>query len=129
MLFASRMKKVSLITHSNYLDSLIHSLHESGLMQITDIHRETPQRLQEIDVERASMDPEAGECATYEMRLTRIIKILSRFAEKQKGVAAILHPKPVVKKQVQSRSLPAILKDASFFCQKQKRWWYNLKKK
>ncbi len=118
MLFASRMKKVSLITHSNYLDSLIHSLHESGLMQITDIHRETPHRLQEINVERAAMNPEAGECATYEMRLTRIIKILSRFADKQKGIAAILHPKPVEKKQVQPRSLPAILKEASLLLSK-----------
>lgn len=118
MLFASRMKKVSLVTHSNYLDSVIHSLHESGLMQITDIHRETPQKLKEIDVERADMYPEAGECATYEMRLTRIIKILSRFAKKQKGIASILHPKPVEKKQIQHRSLPTILKEANLLLSK-----------
>jgi len=118
MLFASRMKKVSLVTHSHYLNSLIQSLHESGLMQITDIHRETPQRLEEIDIEKASMDPEAGECATYEMRLTRIIKILSRFADKQKGIASLLHPKIVEKKYVQHRSLPIILKEASLLLSK-----------
>jgi len=119
MLFPSRMKKTSLITHAKYLDQLVTSLHESGLMQITDIHRETPKRLQENNIEKASMEPEAGECATYELRLTRIIKILSPFVAKQRGgMKSLLHPKTVEKKQVKPHSVQTLLKNASVLLNK-----------
>ena len=116
MLFPSKMKQVSLLVHGDHLDSLVETLHESGLLQITDIHRETPERLESL--EKASMHPHAGECATYELRLTRIIKILARFAEKKGGIQGLLHPTLPPKKKVMHRPLKEILKDATDLLEK-----------
>ena len=116
MLFPSKMKQVSLLVHGDHLEPVVETLHESGLLQITDIHRETPERLENL--EKASMHPHAGECATYELRLTRIIKILSRFAEKKSGVQVFLHPTLPEKKLVPHRSLQNILNEASQLLEK-----------
>ena len=89
MLFASRMKKVSLVTHSNYLNSLIDSLHESGLMQITDIHRETPQRLQEIDVERAQSAIDRAKERLAKKRDTDDIDFIRAEAALQRAISRI----------------------------------------
>lgn len=104
------MRKASIIIHEDHLDSLVSSLHESGLMQITDIHREMPERMEEL--ERASMHPEAGECATYELRLTRILDIFSHFSSRPGGIRALLHPEILERKEV-PRSLKKIYEKAS----------------
>ena len=40
------MKKVSLIVHQNYVEDVIHKLHEIGMMEIVDISKEDPKTLE-----------------------------------------------------------------------------------
>ena len=68
------MKKVSLVVYHKFLEETIKKLHENGLMEIIDISKEEPEIIGEI--EKASMHPDAGICANYELRLSRIIDIL-----------------------------------------------------
>jgi V/A-type H+-transporting ATPase subunit I len=105
------MSKVSILVHRDELNQLVDRLHESGLMQITEIRHEHPELLKEL--EPASMDPEVSNCASYELRLSRIIEILDRFYPKPKGIKALLHPEIVKPKRVSWRALEEIYKDAA----------------
>jgi V/A-type H+-transporting ATPase subunit I len=100
------MKKVSLIVYQTYVEKIIDALHETGLMQITDISKEEPKILEEA--EKASMHPEAGNCTTYELRLSRLIDILSGIKSSPKGLKTILHPQLPKVKDVEDRSLGEI---------------------
>lgn len=106
MLFPARMKKVSLIVYQTYVEKIIDALHETGLMQITDISKEEPKILEEA--EKASMHPEAGNCTTYELRLSRLIDILSGIKSSPKGLKTMLHPQLPKVKDVEDRSLGEI---------------------
>ena len=91
------MKKVTLVVHRNYVEEVIKTLHEKGLMQIIDISKEDPKALE--DAEKAGMHPEAETCAIYELRLTRLIDILKKITPRKKGIKAILNPElPEIKK-------------------------------
>jgi V/A-type H+-transporting ATPase subunit I len=106
MLFPAKMKKVSLIVHQDYVDDVIESLHESGLVEIINIEKEEPSTLQ--IAEKAEADPEAGVCANYELRLTRLIDILRRVKKTPSGLKALFHPQLPEVKTVESRYLEEI---------------------
>ena len=91
------MKKASIIVHQNYVEEVIKNLHETGLMEIIDISKEDPSILE--DAERASTHPDSETCVTYELRLSRLIGILSRIKPKKGGIKAIFNPElPEIKK-------------------------------
>jgi V/A-type H+-transporting ATPase subunit I len=81
------MKKVSLIVHQNYVEAVIKTLHETGMMEIIEIFKEKPETLEII--EQASMFSDAEICATYNLRITRLIDILKSIEHKPKGLKAI----------------------------------------
>jgi len=97
------MKKASLIVHQNYVEVVIKTLHETGLMEIIDISREEPDEIQNL--EQASMDPDASVCTTYELRLAKLIDILKRTKKRSSGLKTILHPQIPEVKTVEERSL------------------------
>ncbi len=94
------MKKVSIVVHKNYLEELVKKLHESGYMQIDDISKEEPKILSEL--EKSSMHPEAGVCANYELRLSRLIDILSKVKKKEKGIKSLLNPTKIDPQKIDS---------------------------
>jgi V/A-type H+-transporting ATPase subunit I len=83
------MKKVSLIVHQVYLDDVLKSLHEAGIVQIIDISKDE-QLLEES--EQIEMHPDADICNGYESKLSRLIEILNKTKKKPKGMKAMLHP-------------------------------------
>ncbi|MEE9440784.1 MAG: V-type ATP synthase subunit I [Candidatus Thermoplasmatota archaeon] len=97
------MKKVSLVVHQNYVDGIIKTLHENGMMEIIDISKEEPEILK--DSEKASMHPDASICTNYELRLSRLIDILDTIRIKQKGIKSLLHPELPEVKTVENSSL------------------------
>lgn len=99
------MKKVTVLVYHTYLQEVIDTLHETGLMEIIHIGKKEPDFVQ--DIELASMDPEASILTTYELRLTRLIDILKTMQKRPSGIKAFLHPqlpevKTIEKKQVSS---------------------------
>jgi len=100
------MKKTSLIVHQNYVEDVITTLHKTGMMEIIDISKEEPETLETI--EKASMDPEAGTCTTYELRVSRVIDILKKALTKPRGIKALLHPQLPEIKTVEEGSLEEI---------------------
>ncbi len=97
------MKKVSLVVHQNYVENVIKTLHENGMMEIIDISKEEPEILK--DSEKASMHPDASICTNYELRLSRLIDILDTIRIKQKGIKSLLHPELPEVKTVENSSL------------------------
>ncbi len=100
------MKKVSLVVHQNYVENVIKTLHENGMMEIIDISKEEPEILK--DSEKASMHPDANICTNYELRLSRLIDILDTIRIKQKGIKSLLHPELPEVKTVENSSLEEI---------------------
>jgi len=100
------MKKTSLIVHQNYVEDVITTLHNTGMMEIIDISKEEPETLETI--EKASMDPEAATCTTYELRISRVIDILKKARSKPRGIKALLHPQLPEIKTIEEGSLEEI---------------------
>ena len=84
MLFPSEMSRVAILTHQEQSDQLVERLHHAGLMEISRTSME--------DVEEGSMHPEVDQCASRELRLTRILNILKQYEKKQSGIRAMLQP-------------------------------------
>jgi len=84
------MKKTSIVVHQNYLEEVIKSLHEEGIMEIIDISKEEPEILK--DTERGESHPEAETLYNYELRLSRLIDILKVVTPKKGGIKNILKP-------------------------------------
>ncbi len=100
------MKKVSLIIHQNYLENAIEKLHETGLMEIIEISKDEPKLLEEL--EQVSMHSDAGLCANYKLRISRLIGILKKIKIKPKGIKGLLKPELPKIKTVERRSIDEI---------------------
>jgi len=97
------MAKVSILVYQDQLNPLIDKLHESGLLQITDIRHEEPEILEKLYP--ASPTEEYAKCVTYELKLTRILEILEKYSQRETGLKALLHPEPIVPKPVRVKTL------------------------
>ena len=100
------MKKVSLIVYQDYLEDVIKTLHNTGIVEIIDITKEEPETLEET--EKSEIHPDAGTCTNYELRLTRLIDILRKTKKSSKGIKEMLRPELPEKKVVWERSLDEI---------------------
>lgn len=97
------MKKTTLIVHQNYVEKVIKNLHENGMMEIIDISKDDQELLKTTEI--ASTHPEAEPCATYVLRLSRLIGILKRIKPKKSGIKAILNPELPELKFVEDRNI------------------------
>ena len=84
------MKKTTILLYHSYLEDVIKGLHEKGLMEIATITREEAESLGSL--QSSQMHPEAALCQNYLSRLSSIISILKKSAEKKTGINALLHP-------------------------------------
>jgi len=98
------MSQVAILTHHRHSESLVEILHHTGLMQISQTTT--------ADVEKGSMHPDVHACATYELRLTRILDILKQYEEKKKGIRASLRPSMPERQKVPARTLSEKLASA-----------------
>ena len=101
------MTKSTIIIHHQYLEDVIHSLHETGLMEINTITKEQAEHLE--DIQKAHADPEVSVFQDYETRLTNLIKILQRAKEKTSGIKALLHPQLPTIQKVEDLSIEELL--------------------
>ncbi|UCF13091.1 MAG: V-type ATP synthase subunit I [Thermoplasmatales archaeon] len=104
------MKKVSLIVYQDYVEDVIKTLHEAGLVEIIDISKEAPLTLEEA--EKAETHPEAGTCTNYGLRLSRLIDILSKTKKSPSGIKAMLNPQLPVVTSIEDRFLDELYSHA-----------------
>jgi len=97
MMFPSEMSRIFILTHDRHSDELVKILHESGLMEIMTSSLE--------GLEEGAMHADVGICASYELRLTRIIEILKKYEKKKKGIKAALKPSITEKIDVEKTTL------------------------
>ncbi len=96
------MKKVSCIIHQSYLDDVIQTLHETGLMQIIDISKQDEER---SELHIGKPNEETTILSDYETRLTTLIKILNTHKRKPSGIKAMLQPDIPEKEPVEDSTL------------------------
>jgi V/A-type H+-transporting ATPase subunit I len=107
------MKKVNLVVHQNYVEEVIKTLHEQGMMHVINISQEEPDFLEDTD--KAPIHPDAEDCAAYEFRLTRLIDILRRRRKKQNGIKAMLQPELPKVANVEEQTLDELYSYAESF--------------
>jgi V/A-type H+-transporting ATPase subunit I len=100
------MKKTSLIVHQNYLENVIKNLHETGLIEIINISKEDSETLDLAD--KASAHPDSEVCASYILRLSRLIDILKKVKPKKSGIKGMLNPDLPKVRSTEDRSLDEI---------------------
>ncbi|MBN1280070.1 MAG: V-type ATP synthase subunit I [Candidatus Thermoplasmatota archaeon] len=103
------MKKTSIVLHQTYAEDVIAKLHEAGLLEITDVHREDVP-FQGL-TEKTTLPAEVSLYTTYETRLTKLIDILSRTLKGKSGIKALLHPEPLPVKTIHKRPANQIQAD------------------
>ena len=109
------MRKVTLILYRDYLEDIIVSLHESGIMQISDISKqESSSDLKEF-ISPGEIHPDGVLLAEYENRLSTIITILNNTKEKTKGMKKLLHPQLPKVEEVSPFSTDALFSYAEGF--------------
>jgi len=84
------MKKTSIIIHQNYLDDAIKTLHEEGIMQISDITREEAEN--QLKLSPSAVHTETTICINYEQRIHELINILKRQQQQKTGIKSLLNP-------------------------------------
>lgn len=96
------MKKVSCIIHQDYLDTVIQTLHENGLMQIIDITKNKDET-EDLSIGRA--DEETTILNEYGSRLNTLITILQHHKQKKTGLNALLKPDLPIKESIETEDL------------------------
>lgn len=109
MFYPARMKEISIVVHDEYVDDLVKTLHESGMVEIVDVYKS------EKDVKEILMPgeakSEAGECATLSLRIGRITEILNE--ERHEGfLKNLFFPVKTEKYRVKVRDVKEIIDDA-----------------
>ncbi|MDI6917252.1 MAG: V-type ATP synthase subunit I [Thermoplasmatales archaeon] len=109
MFYPARMKEVSIVVHDDWVDELVKNLHESEMVEITDMYKS------EKDVKEILMPgeakSEAGECAALGLRIGRITGILNE--EKHEGfLKKLFFPVKTEKYRVKVRGVKEIIDDA-----------------
>jgi V/A-type H+-transporting ATPase subunit I len=97
------MKKVTVVTHQNFIEDVIKSLHESGLVELMDISKE--QQNNENEKKNIIVNLDYDKCVNYEERLSKLINILDKVRTKKKGIKAFLNPEIPEVKIIEERIL------------------------
>jgi V/A-type H+-transporting ATPase subunit I len=83
------MSKVTVTMHQDYIEEVITTLYETGMVEIIDIVNDA-QSFNDESTDRALQGQ--GFDASYELRITRIIDILMKSNKPLKGIRTLLHP-------------------------------------
>jgi len=83
LLYPENMKEVSIIVHDDYVEDLVRSLHESGLIETMDVGKSGKDFVSLLSQPRTSKI--TSECADLEMQLNKIIEVLDRAKDEAPG--------------------------------------------
>lgn len=100
------MKKVTIITHQNYIEDVVKNIHETGLIDLMDISKEL--QSSENELKNFKSNPEYEKISNYEQRLTKLINILNKVKPKKDGIKALLKPDLPEVKTIDEKSLEKI---------------------
>lgn len=109
MFYPARMKEISIVVHDEYVDELVKTLHESGMMEIVDVHK-SDKDVKEI-LMPGEVKSEAGELASLGLRIGRITDILNG-KKHESLLKSLFFPKKTEKHTVKVRNVREITDDA-----------------
>ncbi len=102
------MKDFTAVVHDDYVDEVIDSLHQSGVAEISDIDRDK----EVFDrVEPSGIPAIITRLTDYEIKLSNVLDVFSRFEEERSAVQEFLNPIETKKVKRESRELKELLKE------------------
>ena len=113
----AKMKKLKIITLDKYADSVVKSLHESGLVQIHDISERIQQDAEWKQILKPShATPFLGKISSLLMKVTGTADFLDSVSKKDEGILTIakgfINPSQIEKKEVEQVEVEKLLSDA-----------------
>ncbi len=88
------MKDLTIIVHDDHIDDLVDSLHESGLVEISDVERD--REVNEL-VETVGLSKSLSKFTQYEMKLSSVLDILNKVSEEESAISQFLNPEMIEK--------------------------------
>ncbi len=111
MLYPARMKEVTIIVHEQYITDLINRLHESGLIDITEVAKSNEDFTPLLNTGKSH--EETVKCISYGLRVNRILDILDLVAPPPEGLfKSFTRPSPRPKFTVQPKDTARIFSEA-----------------
>ena len=113
----AKMKKLKIITLDKYADSVVKSLHESGLVQIYDISERIQQDAEWKQILKPShATPFLGKISSLLMKVTGTADFLDSVSKKDEGILTIakgfINPPQIEKKEVEQVEVEKLLSNA-----------------
>ena len=113
----AKMKKLKIITLDKYADSVVKSLHESGLVQIYDISERIQQDAEWKQILKPShATPFLGKISSLLMKVTGTADFLDSVSKKDEGILTIakgfINPPQIEKKEVEQVEVEKLLTNA-----------------
>lgn len=113
----AKMKKLKIITLDKYADSVVTSLHESGLVQIHDISERIQQDAEWKQILKPShATPFLGRISSLLMKVTGTADFLDSVSKKDEGILTMakgfINPPQIEKKEVEQVKVEKLLSDA-----------------
>ena len=113
----AKMKKLKIITLDKYADSVVKTLHESGLVQIHDISERIQQDAEWKQILKPShATPFLGKISSLLMKVTGTADFLDSVSKKDEGILTIakgfINPPQIEKKEVEQVEVEKLLSDA-----------------
>ncbi len=120
MFFPAEMKSVTIVTHDAYREKLISTLHEAGIMEITNVQDSKSEAIATLD--QGESHSLAGKCAEYALRVSRVLDALKGFQDsKESMIKQFLSPEPVAKTPVEERDPNQLFVEAESILEKAER--------
>jgi V/A-type H+-transporting ATPase subunit I len=105
------MKKVSIIVHEKYSDSLVSTLHESGIVEVTDTSK--LDRIPKNLLTSPKSSNISADCASLALRISRILDVFEQAKPEPQGlVKSFTEPQKPIMHMVNERGINEIIKDA-----------------
>ncbi|MDD3985344.1 MAG: V-type ATP synthase subunit I [Methanobacterium sp.] len=113
----AKMKKLKIITLDKYADSVVTSLHESGLVQIHDISERIQQDAEWKQILKTShATPFLGRISSLLMKVTGTADFLDSVSKKDEGILTMakgfINPPQIEKKEVEQVKVEKLLSNA-----------------
>lgn len=109
------MRDLTIIVHEDFTDDVIDSLHERGLIEISDVERD--EDLTGFIGEERIPDV-IGKCTEYEMKLTSVLDIFERIEEEGNTISEFLNPEPIEKVRKEKKGLNDIFEKIDVLMEK-----------
>ncbi len=107
MLFPERMKDLTIVIHEDYVESVVDSLHEKGIAEISSVDRDDDV-MDVLEGETGGIPEVVGKCTDYDMKLASILDTFDRVEKEGESLGEMINPSEIERVKREKKDLKKI---------------------